>query len=741
MSSLSHAPWIRPPAHPRPIRSISPLILALFALFLALASASATPMPPGTGPAPASGSLILRGPDAAGPVEAPRLSTDIAVAVSGPTARTVVTQAFRNTTTAWVEGTYLYPLPEDAAVDAMTLVVGDRVIVADIRERAAARRLYAEARAEGRSAALTEQERPNVFTNRVANIGPGETVLVRIAYQQAVALSGTVRSLRLPLVVAPRYHAAPPVPALVAARVPDAGPDRGRISAPVHDPAEAVPVNPVSVTVHLRAGFALGALRSATHPLHVVEAGPDARRITLADGAVPADRDFELTWEPEPSREPRLGLFRETVAGRTYLLATLTPPPAEAGPRPPRDVVFVIDNSGSMAGASMRQAKAGLLAGLARLTPRDRFTVIRFDHTLDRLFPETVPANPENLQAAERFVADLEARGGTEMLAPLQAALADGHPEDRSRVRQVVFLTDGAIADEDRIFSAIRSGLGRTRLFMVGIGSAPNGHLMRHAAEIGRGSYTAIGTVDQVAERTRALYAKLENPAVTDLAATLSAGGDLTPNPLPDLYRGEPVVLAAEITDLSGMLTLTGRIGDRPWRTSLPLAGAAEGTGISKVWARSKITEAETARLTGRLPPDAVDATILRLALAHGLMTRLTSLVAVDATPRRPAGEPLTAADLPLNLPAGWDFAKVFGEGRAAPPRERRAAPARERRAALAPVPSPAEVGAPVPGIALPQTGAGTRMMALTGLALVLGGLLPWLVAGLVSPGRPRRVR
>jgi Ca-activated chloride channel family protein len=702
------------------VQPLAPLFLALLALLIAIGSASALP-------APSSGSLILRGPDPATSLEAPRLSTDIQVEVSGATARTVVTQAFRNTTEFWVEGTYLYPLPEDAAVDTMKLVVGDRVMVADIRERAAARRLYAEARAAGRSAALTEQERPNVFTNAVANIGPGETVLVQIAYQQAVALSGTTRSLRLPLVVAPRYNPAPSIAGLAATLAEssaepaaDPVPDRARIAAPVLDPAEAAPVNPVSITVRLRAGFPLGAVRSDTHPLRIVENGTDARRITLADGVVPADRDFELTWEPAPGREPRLGLFCETVAGRTYLLATLTPPQTDAGVRPPRDVVFVIDNSGSMAGASMRQAKAGLLTGLARLTPRDRFSVIRFDHTMDRLFPETVPASPDNLQAAERFVAGLEASGGTEMLAPLQAALADTHPEDRSRVRQVIFLTDGAIGDEDRIFSAIHEGLGRTRLFMVGIGSAPNGHLMRHAAEIGRGSYTAISTVDQVAARTRALFAKLENPAVMDLAATLSAGGDLTPNPLPDLYRGEPVMLAAEVADLSGMLTLTGRVDDRPWRISLPLAGAAEGAGISKVWARSKISEAETARVTRHLPSGEADAAILRLALAHGLMTRLTSLVAIDATPRRPAGTPLAAVDLPLNLPAGWDFAKVFGEG-AVQPR-------RERHAAVVPVRGSADPAAAAQaiasGVALPQTGAGARLWALAGLALLLAGLL-----------------
>ncbi|KAB1073587.1 marine proteobacterial sortase target protein [Methylobacterium planeticum] len=720
-----------PPEPPRPV-SLSPLFLALLAVLVMLGSARAQP-------APASGGLLLRGLEASRPVEAPLLATDIGVDVSGPTARAVVTQAFRNTTDAWVEGTYVYPLPEDAAVDAMTLVVGDRVILANIRERAAAKRVYEAAKAAGHAAALTEQERPNVFTNTVANIGPGETVLVRITYQQAIPVSGAIRALRLPLVVAPRYHPAPPAVGFAAIGTgADRVPDRARISPPVLDPSRSAPLNPVAVTVRLEAGFAIGAVRSATHPIRVEETGPQGRRITLAEGVVPADRDFELTWEPAPSRTPGLGLFREEVGGRTYLLATLNPPEAEAAAsaRPARDVTFVIDNSGSMAGASMRQAKAGLLAGLARLSLRDRFNVIRFDDTWDALFPEPAAATPEALRAAESFVAALEARGGTEMLAPLRAALADAHPEETRRVRQVVFLTDGAVGDEERIFAAIHEQLGRSRLFMVGIGAAPNGHLMRHAAEIGRGSFTEIRNLDQVGERTRALYAKLEAPAATDLAAVFTAGdAEVTPNPLPDLYRGEPMVLTARLAQAAGTVTVSGRLDGKRWSRTLPLAEAVAGKGIAKVWARARISETETARITGRLSPEAADARILGLALEHGLTTRLTSLVAVDATPRRPAGTPLAAADLPLNLPAGWDFAKVFGDGprdrTAGPPRDRTAGPPRERHAGPAPILAAAR------SLDLPRTGAGVLPQFWLGLALaMLGQVLRRLAAR-----RPRCAR
>ena len=700
------------PAHQRPLAILAPLLISLVAKLWSLGSARAAPMPPG------SGSLILRGSNAeARPVEAPRLKADIAITVSGPTARATVTQAFRNTTQNWVEGTYVYPLPEDSAVDSMKLVIGDRVIVADIRERAQAKREYEAAKAQGRTAALTEQERPNVFTNAVANIAPGETVLVQIEYQQTIKPSSGLYGLRVPLVVAPRYNPAPSIVETVSdgpATVANPVPDRDRITPPVLDPSMHAPVNPVTLTVNLQAGFPLGSVKSDTHKIAIEETGENARRITLTDGAAAADRDFELTWRPAPSTVPSVGLFRETVGDADYLLAMVTPPEGQPGLRRPRDITFVIDNSGSMGGASIRQAKASLLAALDRLQPDDRFNVIRFDDSMDSLFQAAVPADEANLDTAKRFVAGLEARGGTEMLAPLKAALVDQTPEERARVRQVVFLTDGAIGNEAQIFAAIEAGRGRTRLFMVGIGSAPNGYLMSHASEIGRGTYTNIATADQVAERTRELFAKLESPVVTDLVARFSQGGaDVTPSLMPDLYRGEPLVLSARLLQAGGSLTLSGRIGDTPWQTVLDLGEAAQGAGISKAWARAKIGDAETVRITGRLNAETIDATILKLALDHKLMTRLTSLVAIDKTPRRPIGAHLVSTDLPLNLPAGWDFETVFGPA-GDRPANARPAPV-QRRADLAP---------PTRAVTLPQTATDAQIRLWIGLILLALGLL-----------------
>ncbi|MBR0790907.1 marine proteobacterial sortase target protein [Bradyrhizobium manausense] len=678
-----------------------------------------------------SGSLLLKEDGAY--TEAIRLGTDIDVTVSGPTLRTRVTQVFRNPTKDWVEATYVYPLASDGAVDTLKMVVGDRVIVGDVKERQQARVIYEQVRRAGQKAALTEQERPNIFTNSVANIGPGETVLVQIEYQEPVHQSGSEYSLRVPLVVGPRYNPAPIVQS-VDFRKDGSGwgttnsdpvPDRDRISPPVLDPAKNspnnAPVNPTSITVHLNSGFALGEVKSHHHNVRIESPDNATRIVTLADNTVAADRDFELTWKPAAAKAPSVGLFREHVGDADYLLAFVTPPAAEqATQKPlPREVVFVIDNSGSMGGTSIEQAKASLLYALGRLQPNDRFNVIRFDDTMDVLFPASVPADAAHVGEATSFVGALQARGGTEMVPAMRAALTD-KLGDTNMVRQIVFLTDGAIGNEQQLFETITTMRGRSRIFMIGIGSAPNTYLMTRASELGRGAFTHIGSVEQVEERMRGLFAKLENPAVTGLSAKFSeAKADITPAIIPDVYRDEPLVLAAKLDKLAGSLEIKGRVGDRPWSVTLPLQNAAAGKGLSKLWARRKIGDAEVARTLREMTPEDADKSILALALDHQIVTRLTSLVAVDKTPSRPEGEPLKLSELPINLPAGWDFAKVFGERPQLTPtqlRERRADAGQPAARRPAPVTSDT--------IRLPKTATSAELKMIAGLIMIVLALI-----------------
>ncbi len=663
-----------------------------------------------------SGGLLLKSSEAGKYLEAPRVATDYTVTISGPTARTIVTQQFNNPSDGWVEGIYVFPLPENSAVDSLKIVAGTRVIVGEVKEKQEAKVIYEAAKNNGEAASLLEQDRPNMFTNSVANIGPHENVVVQIEYQQTIAQSAGTYSLRLPLVVARRYN---PQTIVQTVDFGTKGLGTTKTEAPTPpemDPALNVPINPVSITVKLDAGFALGEVKSAYHKVDMIDKGANAKEISLS-GIVPADKDFELTWTASGTA-PLAGLFTETINGHDYLLGFVTPPLVAATTNHPREITFVIDNSGSMDGASMPQAKDSVLFGLAQLKPTDRFNVIRFDDTMDNLFGAPVQATEGKIAEAKAFVTNLQTTGGTEMIPPMRAALVDQNPTDKNYLRQTVFITDGAISNEQELFDTIAKGRGRTRVFMVGIGSAPNTYLMTRAAELGRGTFTQIGEGTQVVDRMTELFGKIGNPVITDLKAQLiGSTAQIAPNDLPDLYQGEPVMLMADSNSLSGVLKITGKIGETPWEVNLPLINAAKGTGISKLWARRRIAEIEVASTLGSMDQATADKAVLKVALEHHLVSSQTSLVAIDKSPKRPAGYKLTRADVPLMLPAGWVFDSVFGES------TNQTAPHTDQKAEaeflqLAKMQTPATV-ASAQQVSLPQTATSAELLAL--LALVLG--------------------
>ncbi len=672
-----------------------------------------------------TGALLLKTTDGGKFLEAPRLKTDVAITVTGPTARAVITQRFENPSDKWVEGVYVYPLPQNSAVDTLKMQVGDKFLEGKVKERVEARQIYEKAAAEGYKASLIEQQRPNMFTNSVANIGPHETIVVQIEYQEAVKLDGDKFQLRVPLVVGPRYIPPSGEPLLVGytdesviVATPTVVKDADKITPPVIHPRYGK-INPVSLSVKLKAGVSLAAVESAYHSAKIER--PDAQSATVTiDGNVPADRDFVLNWKVAANAIPQATLFRETIGTDNYYLAMIVPPAGTAKVRQPRETIFVIDNSGSMAGESMRQAKAALLLGLTKLRPGDKFNVIRFDDTFDVLFKSAVPANEANVKVATNFVSGLDANGGTEIYAALQAALADLTPTDKAHLRQVIFLTDGAVGNEEQVLAEIGKSLGRSRLFTVGIGSAPNSYLMEHIAAQGRGTFTHIGSESEVVARMAELFNKLESPVMTDLRVADGVKLETSPNPIPDLYAGEPVVLTAVTGSQSGKVNITGRMGSTPWSTTLDLSTAVDGKGVSKLWARSRITSIESTRYKGANEGD-IDVAVLKVALDHHLVSRLTSLVAVDVTPSRPVGELLSSHEMPTNLPHGWNFEKVFGEDPSNPLIKASVDQELLKKLAGSDKAVTAKDGE---GVQLPQGDAGTVLQLVIGLLFLSSGAM-----------------
>jgi Ca-activated chloride channel family protein len=639
------------------------LLLAILSMVFA-ASARADSADAGWRPKDVTrGSLLLRSGDGAQP--APLLHTDVQMQVAGLVARVRVQQRFHNPGDGWAEGIYVFPLPEDAAVDHMDLRIGARRIAGQIKERAEAKRTYQQAARSGRKASLVEQERPNIFTTSVANIAPGEEVTVEIEYQQNVRYDAGLFSLRFPMVVGPRY-----IPGAPAEQGGEDGggwsadttevPDASRITPPVQHPKHG-PINPVRLDIELDAGVPLERVASPYHSIHSDAQGPGRYRVTLAGNEVPADRDFVLEWRARASAAPQSAGFIEHKDGEYYVSLMLLPPLAGEQTAPtPREAVFVIDVSGSMQGASIDQAKQALLLALGQLKPHDRFNVIRFNHTTGSLYPEPQPASPENLARAKTFVNALYANGGTEMAPALRAALTGQTPA--GYLRQVVFLTDGAVGNEDALFAIIRAGLGASRLFTVGIGSAPNSHFMRTAADYGRGTFTYIGAVNEVRTRMEELFRKLERPALTDIQVTWPPGVEVEawPGHVPDLYIGEPLTVSARLRVLPDSVAVHGRFAGKDWQSALGLADSTPHAGVAVLWARRKI-EALTVQLREAQDRDAVRKAIVEVALRHHLVSAHTSLVAVDVTPVRGDGDALHTRNLPTNLPHGWNYEAVFG--------------------------------------------------------------------------------
>ena len=589
------------------------------------------------------------------------LESDFDVRISGLIADSRLLRRFRNTSDQWREGVFVFPLPEKASVYGLTMKVGERTIEGKVQPKETARRTYEKAKQAGQHAANVEQQRPNLFTARVANIPPGETVSVELKYQQPVQYQAGVFELTVPTTLTPRY-----MPGKALSAAPDQW--QGGWAVPTTEVPDADAISPFTVNpddvaddshravinLVIDSGLPLESVSSPSHRLATSQDG-QAFRVRPDGGEILMDRDFVVRWRPVAGLEPSAAVFHQSWEGEDYLMAMLVP--GESGTMAlPRDLVFVIDTSGSMAGESIRQARDALQAGLDTLTPRDQFNVIQFNSQTHSLFMQPELATSNNLARARQYVDRLRADGGTEMAPALSRALEGGdETEDGARVRQVIFITDGAVGNEAALFRQIRRQLGNQRLFTVAIGSAPNRHFMREAARWGRGTYTAIHSPSDVDGPLQALFSAMESPVLTDIGVNWpgqKAGQESFPRRPGDLFQGEPLIHVVRGVPAMGQLEVSGRLpGGRDWTRTLDLQQAAPATGLHRHWAREKIDSSEDeAKVTGREPDE---AGLTELAVQHGLMSAYTSFVAVDSTPARSSEAPMESDSLPTLLPAG----------------------------------------------------------------------------------------
>ena len=636
------------------------LLLLGSAIFISTSALAETEM----GVNDAESGQLLFGSESTSYQQAVHLNTDIEVDINGMVAKVKYRQLFRNDSRNWQEATYVFPMAENAAVNHMEINIGNRRILSQIKEREEAKRIYTEAKNNGQRAALTEQQRPNLFTQRVANIGPGEEIFVELHFVQSISYQHGRFEFHLPTTLTPRY-----IPGKKTASVDeekhfqsqglgwglptDEVPDAPEITPRMAQAIAGTITNPMRLSVQLNAGLLLNDISSAYHEMQQSHSG-GTYQLNLARGEVSMDRDFRLSWQPVPSHAPEAALFAEEIDGENYLLLMLLPPQVETPEQPlPREMIFVMDTSGSMQGTSIVQAKQSLLLALDRLGANDRFNVVEFNSGHRALFPKPVQASASNIQEAKRFVETLSANGGTHMQPAIETALRGYAPENY--LKQVVFVTDGAVGNEADLFALIENQLGDARFFTVGIGSAPNSYFMRKAAEFGRGSFTYIGDQSEVQSSMTELFSVLESPILSDLEIQWPHSVEQYPTKTPDLYAGSPLVVSAKLSELDGQQVLVrGKTASQDWQRSIGIASpnkeAAEG--VSTIWGRAKIESLMDEKIRGRDQAEVRQA-VIDVALPLKLVSQYTSLVAVEELIARSPEEALKQAGVPNAVAKG----------------------------------------------------------------------------------------
>jgi len=578
------------------------------------------------------------------------LDTEVQMDVTGTINRVKLEQSFTNPSNDWVEGVYVFPLPTDSAVDHLTMYVGNKTIEGQIKERKEAKKIYDKAKKAGKKASLVEQQRPNIFTTKVSNIGPGETIKIAIEYQQAVKLDHDKFSIRFPMTIGERYIPGKPISTPKNTlgttrnthRVKDASKITPSISSNVH--------RPVSIAINLKAGFNTSSIDASYHDINIINIDKLTKHITLDNtkGNNQADRDFELAWQANNSLTPELALFTQQKGNDHYLMLMATPPADKVFKQSntPRELIFVIDSSGSMLGSSMLQASKALVQAINRLKPTDRFNIIDFDSGFDPLFDSAMPAINMNKKHGVRFANALSADGGTEPLEAIKYAFDSRESSADNYLRQIIFLTDGQVGNEDEIFRVVRQNIDEDRLFTIGIGSAPNSHLMTTLSEYGKGTYTFIGNIDEVETKMLELFDKLESPAMTNININfpMDINAEQALGSISDLYKGEVITAVYKLNAIPSKLSISGDTANGVFTKDIDISANNNTTGIDVLWARRKIEQMmhQYRAQNRRIDRDKVQADITNIALEHHLVSKFTSLVAVDITPSKPSNQATT---------------------------------------------------------------------------------------------------
>lgn len=609
-------------------------------------------------------------------IEFPLLDSALQVTIEGDMVTVELRQTFQNPTRVPIEAEYLFPLNQNAAVFGMVMRVGDEVVQAVIREKAEAEAEFEQAAADGKAAALLTQHRPNMFTQRIANLMPGVPIEVTLQYVQMVPKIDGQYELVIPLIVGPRYESPemPEIDLAGAEEMPLQNATWFISDLPIYPPVagldipDTVASERVSLDLSMVGGVDVSEFHSPTHPLDITpdEDGLSAR---FSDGKVMDNRDLVLRYLLGGDDLQAVTLSHHDDRGG--FLSVLIEPPAipDEATATRRELVFVLDTSGSMSGQPMAASKRFMDAALQGLRPGDYFRIIPFANTARHFSATAMPATPGNIREGRKFVSGLSTGGGTEIDNAIRTAFVTDSPENAMRI--VVFLSDGYIGNEARVLRSIREQIGQTRIYAFGIGNSVNRYLLDAMADEGRGYSRYVALDEDAMEVAEIMAGNLKTPLLTDIEIDWGEleVRDVTPARLPDLFAGNSLRVHARYDGVDdgaheGQIMLKGLVQGRPAQMPVQVA-LTKGEGVSAlplIWARNRIATLERQIAVGDRAGTAEDE-ITQLGLAFSLQTRNTSFVAISQKIVNETGRTAQQAGVPLPMVSGVTKAAYPAQG------------------------------------------------------------------------------
>ncbi len=631
----------------------------LSAIFLTLSLVSAQGAQVDPGPAIDPGALRVIGDDGRPGEACPLKGTQVAAKIEGFGARVIVVQTFTNPSAKPIEAVYTFPLPQDSAVDGMRMIIGDRIIEGVIKKKQEAKETYEKAKQEGKTAALLDQERPNVFTQSVANIPPGAEIQVALTYVQILKFEKDEFEFVYPMVVAHRFAGGTtPDPEKVVPKIVPEGTRSG---------------STISLKVELDAGAPIISMNSVLHKVETHREGTNRAIVKLAKADEIPNRDFILRYSIAGNN--MVGAFlthTDSKKGGFFTLIMMPPKVPSASQVAPKEAIFVMDQSGSQKDRPILKSKELTVKLIEALNPNDTFNVVSFADDYKVLWPRPRPNTAANRQAATKYVNTLEANGGTQLEKAVVAALSPKADADRPRI--VIFNTDGLLGGEAKALEEIQRHRGNSRMFTFGIGNSVNRYLIEAMSIEGRGDHEIVtldtdadAAVDRLVQRT-------DSPVLTDIRVKFEGVQvtDTLPRYIPDVFSEKPVIIKGRYRNPGkGFVTVRGNLGGKPWSARYPIdfpKAGSSGSAIGSLWAREKVNDLETQERIASTwsaqartyDPKIWEDRITTLALDFAIMTRFTSFVAVDQNIVNPGGKQETIR-VPVDMADGISYEGIFG--------------------------------------------------------------------------------